>query len=136
MYSAFQLSQSSRISNMKCYTFRSMCIRHCTRKNVSIQSSACKLQELISLIQSNNKRPCKDIFEFNVSKERIEPIIAQIRMHGGLNNLLKRNGIEPISNSKMAIEKARLLGLLCDITYNECLQLNKQGNKAKHDWEE
>ncbi len=88
----------------------------------------------------NHRQPSKlccikdCFFDFEVSKERLEALIAQIRMHAALNKILEENGFRPLPNSKMAIEDAKSKGLIEDITYKQCLFINKNGNNAKHKW--
>jgi hypothetical protein len=75
-----------------------------------------------------------EIFDYNVSVERLQPLIDQIKMHAGLNNLLERHGMLPKDNSKRAIEEAKEQGLIGSTTYEQCLEVNRKGNEAKHKW--
>jgi hypothetical protein len=75
-----------------------------------------------------------DIFKYEVGSERKQDILKQVNMHGGLNNLLKRNGHCPLETCKQAIEKTFALGLIGLQTYKECIEINKKSNKAKHHW--
>jgi hypothetical protein len=75
-----------------------------------------------------------EIFDFKVNQERTQNIIKQINMHGGLNELLQKNGHCPLDTCKKAIEKAFSLGLIGLNTYKECIEVNKKSNQAKHKW--
>jgi hypothetical protein len=74
------------------------------------------------------------IFDFDIDKDRLECIIAQVKMHAGLNNLLSQKGFEPIANSKMTIEVTRQLGIIDSDIYTKCIEINTKGNHAKHKW--
>ncbi len=75
-----------------------------------------------------------DIFKYEVGSDRKHDIMRQINMHGGLNHLLKNNGHCALETCKQAIEKTFTLGLIDVQTYNECIEINKKSNKAKHHW--
>lgn len=75
-----------------------------------------------------------DIFEFKIDHERKEAVVKQLNLHGGLNELLTKNGHCPLESCKQAIERAFALGLIGMHTYKECIEINKKSNNAKHKW--
>ncbi len=91
---------------------------------------------LTSLTKEYNKSKsyCNKLFNFEIEKERIDAVIAQIQMHAGINNILKKHGLNAHPNCKMAIEVAKTHGLICNDIYHKCSEINKKGNDAKHKW--
>ena len=90
----------------------------------------------VSRIYRRYTKACctKNIFDHKIEKTRMYNVIKQLKMHGGLNELLVQYGHCPLSNCKQAIEKTFELGIINIQTYKKCIEINKKSNQAKHLW--
>ena len=88
------------------------------------------------IYQRHTKTYCSknNIFDYKIDKTRAYNVIKQLKMHGGLNELLVQYGYCPLSNCKQAIEKTFELGIINFQTYKKCIEINKKSNQAKHSW--
>jgi hypothetical protein len=74
------------------------------------------------------------IFTYRVGHDRRSKTEKQNNMHGGVNQLLRKNGLSPEGNSYAAIQKAYKAGLIDKETKDRCCQINHDGNDGKHEW--
>ena len=74
------------------------------------------------------------IFTYKIGQEKEEKILKQANMHGGLNQALRKNGMQTQSNSFQAIDAAHKNGLITNKEKRICCQINQDGNYAKHWW--
>lgn len=74
------------------------------------------------------------VLTYQVGEERKEKAEKKNNMHGGLNQMLKKNGYEPEGNCSGAIAKAYNNGLIDETTKDYCSQVNQHGNDGTHNW--
>jgi hypothetical protein len=74
------------------------------------------------------------IFNYGLSQERLHSAKMQLTIHGGVNHLLKINGLEAQNNSFEAIKLAYKSKLIQTPMLNLCKKYNQEGNGSKHNW--
>lgn len=74
------------------------------------------------------------IFTYKIGAVKKRKIEMQINLHGGLNQLLRKNGLPIQSNSYQAIQVAHKNGLIDSPTKQVCCKINHNGNTGKHSW--
>jgi hypothetical protein len=89
-----------------------------------------KTKELVD----NPKTLSNPIFTYKAGPERMIKISNKNNTHGGINQLLKKNGLEPEGVFYVAVEKAYHHGLIDEETRNQCHGVNLDGNVGNHKW--
>lgn len=74
------------------------------------------------------------IFTFKVGERRLMAVTNKVNVFGGINQVLKKNGIKPVDNCYKAIQICKEKNLLPARVIAKAEKINKSGNKGNHLW--
>jgi hypothetical protein len=74
------------------------------------------------------------IFTFKVGERRLQAVTDKVNVFGGINQVLKKNGIKPVDNCYKAIQICKEKNLLPSRVIAKAEKINKNGNKGNHWW--
>jgi hypothetical protein len=75
------------------------------------------------------------IFTYKVGERRVGAVQAKLNMFGGINQVLRKNGIKPVDNCYKAIQICKEKNLLPPDVIAKAEKTNNAGNKGNHKWE-
>lgn len=78
--------------------------------------------------------PTHSIFTYKVGPQRQAAAKEKQDMHGGINQVLRKNGIKPVDNCYQAIQICEKKNLLPADVIAKAKKINIAGNKANHKW--
>jgi hypothetical protein len=78
--------------------------------------------------------PQHSIFTYKVGERRLQAVQAKLNMFGGLNQVLRKNGIEPVDNCYKAIKICEEKNLLPTRVIVKAKKVNQDGNHGNHWW--
>lgn len=78
--------------------------------------------------------PTHSIFTYKVGAQRQAAAQKKQDMFGGINQVLRKNGIKPVDNCYQAIQICEKKKLLPANVIAKAKKINIAGNKANHKW--